>query len=157
MTILEIELPLLMSTQLGQPTLTTDSNLQWTNNNKNQIEKSDDQGSEENQNSSTAPGGGSINREFLTIDTSSRKGRINRHLHDYPDKPMRFTKNEVRFQSWGIVVAIRDAFDIVYSVTEWFAGSGTIIMYADDVCFHADEVIRGQSGVWITTPVHLNL
>ncbi|CAF3831420.1 unnamed protein product [Rotaria sp. Silwood1] len=91
MTILEIELPLLMSTQLGQPTLTTDSNLQWTNNNKNQIEKSDDQGSEENQNSSTAPGGGSINREFLTIDTSSRK------------------------------------------------------------------VIRGQSGVWITTPVHLNL
>jgi beta-galactosidase len=86
-------------------------------------------------------------------------GWMDRHVQDYPDKPMIFTENEGWFQSWGNAPAIRDASDLGYSVAEWFAGggsyhayymwhggnnyghtagSGITTMYADDVCLHAD-------------------
>ena len=86
-------------------------------------------------------------------------GWIDRHRHDYPDKPMLFTENEGWFQPWGDAVAIRTTADVAYSVAEWFAGggsyhsyymwhggnnyertaaSGITTMYADDVLLHAD-------------------
>ena len=86
-------------------------------------------------------------------------GWIDRHLRDYPDKPMIFTENEAWFQSWGNAPGIRDATELGYSVAEWFAGggayhayymwhggnnygntagSGITTMYADDACLHAD-------------------
>ncbi|CAF0798310.1 unnamed protein product [Adineta ricciae] len=86
-------------------------------------------------------------------------GWIDRHRHDFPDKPMLFTENEGWFQPWGEAVAIRTTTDVAYSVAEWFAGggsyhsyymwhggnnygrtagSGITTMYADDVLLHAD-------------------
>jgi beta-galactosidase len=86
-------------------------------------------------------------------------GWVDRHLHDYPDKPMLFTENEGWFQQWGDAFAIRTTPDLAYSVAEWFAAggsyhsyymwhggnnygrtaaSGITTIYADDVCLHAD-------------------
>ena len=86
-------------------------------------------------------------------------GWIDRHLKQFPDKPMLFTENEGWFQPWGEAVAIRTTSNVAYSVAEWFAGggayhsyymwhggnnygrtagSGITTMYADDVILHAD-------------------